>query len=380
MLPNEDLRQANAAVFESLLDWFPDMIHSVDSDGRIVYANRTASERLGYTPRELLGLPISRLYAPDIFDQVSRGFSELREKGQLFVCDSVLVDKNGARIPVEIRSFAVYDSQHRFVRSFSVLRDLSAIRKLQDDLMHASRLASIGELASGIVHDIANPLGVIRMSGELLQDELRQVPGADRTCGDLSLQASLATVEKATTQIQRLVDQLRNLARAHDTKAEMIDLRQSIEDALFMVKSKLMKRTVAVAEKLPEQPCWVWGHGGQLEQAFMNLFSNACDAMQDVSKPTLSVELRRADGPGGAPVAECIVCDNGCGIPPELKGKIFESFFTTKPAGQGTGLGLGIVQSIVHRHRGAIEVDSKVGEGATFRVRLPLLSQTNVAD
>jgi len=172
-----DLRKATAAIFEHLLDWFPDIIQSVDNDGFIVYVNRKASEILGFTKEELIGLSIRDLYAPDMLLQVDAGFTKLKKQGTLTVCDSAIMSKSGERIPVEIRSFAVYDDDGGFLRTFSILRDVRDVKELQENLMHASRLASVGELASSIVHDIANPLAVIKLSGELLQGELERLHG-----------------------------------------------------------------------------------------------------------------------------------------------------------------------------------------------------------
>jgi len=371
MSQNDSIRQANAATFERLLDWFPDIIQSVDRDGKIVYANRKASEVFGYTTAELLGMNITQLYAPELLEQVRTGFTRLQRQGNLTVYESVVLDKSGARIPVEIRSFAVYDGDNRFQRTFSILRDLRSIKALQDNLLHASRLAAVGELAASIVHDIASPLGVITLSGELLRAELQHFPLKTTDANADAVRQSLEIVSKAAEKIERLVNHLRNLARANDVKPERLDLRQCIDGALFMVKSKLDKGRVRVAREMPETPCPVVGYDVQLEQVFMNLCSNACDAMQGVAEPTLTVRLRHLPDTGEGAQWECRVRDVGCGIPPEDRERVFQAFFTTKRKGEGTGLGLAIVQSIVHTHGGRIELESELNAGSTFRILLP---------
>lgn len=372
MPDREDLIRANAAVFERLLDWFPDIIQSVDTNGNIVYVNRKATEVLGYTRDELLGMHISELYAPEVQEKVRAGFSKLQQQGSLAVCDSTVVDKAGERIPVEIRSFAVYDENSTFLRTFSILRDVRDIKDLQDRLMHASRLASIGELASCIVHDIANPLAVIKLSGELLHGELEQLHASAEDSAE-SLRESLAIVEKAADKIERIIGHLRSLARANDVEPERVDLRQSMEGALFMVNNKLQKGRVDLVEDYPESPCWVVGHGIQLEQVLMNLLSNACDAMQETATPKLTVRIRSLPSveDGRSSLWECTVSDNGAGIALEDRERVFNSFFTTKEKGEGTGLGLAIVHSIVHKHGGDIRLVSDACGGTTFRVLLP---------
>jgi len=373
MPAQQELIRANAAIFEQLLDWFPDIIQSVDHEGNIVYVNRKATEILGYTRDELLRMHISQLYAPDMLDKVRAGFNRLQEQGSLTVVDSAIVSKPGERIPVEIRSFAVYDENAKFLRTFSILRDTRSIKDLQDRLLHASRLASVGELASCIVHDIANPLAVIKLSGELLQAELAQLQSTDADRPG-SLRDSLAVVEKAADKIQKLIDHLRNLARGSDAKPELVDLRQSMEDALFMVKNKIQKRSVRIRQNFPATPCFVVGHGTQLEQVFMNLVSNACDAMQGVTQPEVSLEIRPGSETDaeGRQLWECIVVDNGVGIHPEDKDRVFNAFFTTKPKSEGTGLGLAIVHSIVRNHGGDIQMTSELNRGTTFRIFLPV--------
>ena len=118
MPPKDDLIRSNAALFESLLDSFPDVIWSVNRDGNIAYANATARELLGYTAEELLSMNITEVYAPELREKVKSGFNRLRQQGQLSKIESVVVDKEGNRIPVEIRSFAVYGKDQTFSRTF----------------------------------------------------------------------------------------------------------------------------------------------------------------------------------------------------------------------------------------------------------------------
>ncbi|MBT4815483.1 MAG: PAS domain S-box protein [Lentisphaerae bacterium] len=373
-----DLRKANAAIFEHLLDWFPDIIQSVDSDGQIVYVNRKASEILGYAKEELIGLNIRDLYAPDMLLQVDAGFSKLKKQGTLTVCDSAIMSKTGERIPVEIRSFAVYDDDGSFVRTFSILRDVRDVKELQENLMHASRLASVGELASSIVHDIANPLAVIKLSGELLQGELERLHGTAQESAE-SLSDSLTIVEKAAGKIEKLINHLRNLARQSDARPAIVDLRQVIEDAEFMVKNKLHRLGVVVARSIPDSPCEVIGHDTQLEQVFMNLISNACDAMKNIDEPSLVIALSQLVDPEGVAQWVGTVSDCGAGIPEAERSRVFDSFFTTKVRGEGTGLGLAIVNSIVHEHGGTIQLESEVGVGTTFNIILPATVPSSLA-
>jgi len=370
-----EIRRASAHVFELLLEWFPDIIQSVDPDGNIVYINRRAEQLLGYTRDELLGMNILALYAPEVAEEVKKGFQKLQKKGTLEGIESIVCTKDGQRIPVEIRSFAVYDSNGTFLRTFSILRDIRQIKVLQNSLIHAGRLAAIGELASCIAHDISNPLAVIKLYAELLSTYTEALAnyGLDEDAGKIG--DAREGIVKAADKIEKLVNHLRDFSRNEtQAKPQLVDIRRVIEDALFMVSNKIDKGRVRVIRQWQEdQACYVMAKSNELEQVFMNLFSNACDAMERVESPTIWVRIEYAppceDDP--RPYWVCHVSDCGEGIPEEHLGQIFKSFFTTKEKGKGTGLGLTITRNIIRRHDGEITVNSVVGKGTTFSVRLP---------
>jgi signal transduction histidine kinase len=301
---------------------------------------------------------------------VKSGFLRLQREGELSVCDSAMLDKNGRRIAVEIRSFAIYDDQGEFVRTFSIVRDTRSVKAMHDRLMHASRLAAVGELAASLVHDISNPLSTIRLAGTLLQEELKQVQL--RQVDPDTLKTSLEIVDTAVNKIESLVIQLRNLSRSDEQTPQVFDLRNAIREAQVLVTGKLRKAKVKQRLELPEGNCSVLGRESEIAQVFMNLFSNACDAMQGCDQRELTVSLAGEDTPDGRQW-RCGVADTGSGIAPENLPHIMDSFFTTKAKGEGTGLGLAIVQSILRHHGGNIEVISEPGRGSTFTVLLPAL-------
>ena len=138
----QEIEIPDADIFKILLDNFPDMIHSIDDDGNIVYTNKSAEALLKYTREELLSMNIRQIYADEILEAVEKGFTELKERGDKTV-ESLLKTKDGTRIPVEIRSFSIYDDEGRFIRTFSILRDIRKIKELQSSLIHAGRLLSV---------------------------------------------------------------------------------------------------------------------------------------------------------------------------------------------------------------------------------------------
>ena len=355
-----DTEIQNADIFEIILENFPDIIHSINENGDIVFTNRAAQTLLGYSRAELLSMNIRQLYAPDILEAVEAGFTDLKSKGDKRV-ESVLASKTGERIPVEIRSFSIYDDAGNFLRTFSILRDIRKIKVLEDNLIHASRLAAIGELASGVAHDINNPLTIVLLSNELLMRSLKELDGATPDQIERSTHFA-ADVQKA--------DHLRNFSRGTAEAHEELDMAAVLSDALFMTASKVKRSRTDVVCDIPKEQYHIVGSPNRLEQVFVNLIANACDALEDQADAKLVIDIASAEHDGVA-CWECRIADNGPGIPEEHLGDIFNSFFTTKPKGKGTGLGLSISRGIARDHKGDITVETSPENGPTFSVFLP---------
>lgn len=358
-------------VLDSLIDNFPDMVHSVDEHGNIVYANTTATQMLGYNRDALLGMNIRQLYPPEILDAVEQGFREVKKTGSKRV-ESLFMARDGTRIPVEIRTIALWNEQRAFAQTFSISRDLRKLKEMQEGLIHAERLAAIGELAAGAAHDLNNPLTAVIFAATMLK-KLSDKP--DLTAEELrkhALQYS-ETIGGAATTMKHLTTRLRDFARGVKDQHAPVDLFDPVHDALFILEHRIRTAEVRVSCTFAKARHWTLGDHNQIEQIFLNLVSNACDAMSQSSVRELTVDV--------APHAvddkafwRCSVRDTGEGIPPERQGDVFKTFFTTKPRGKGTGLGLSIARSIVAEHGGDILLESECGRGTTFSVLLPALA------
>jgi len=364
----QEIEIPDADIFKILLDNFPDMIHSIDDNGNIIYTNRKAELLLGYTRPELLSMNVRQIYADEVLQALEDGFSDLKERGDKSV-ESLLKTKDGTKIPVEIRSFSIYDDEGNFLRTFSILRDMRRIKELQASLIHAGRLAAIGELASGVAHDINNPLTVILLSNDML---LREIAKANKgVAGSFEKLNTLACdIQKASQSIQKLADHLRNFSRGMAEKQELIDLYNSISDALFITKNKITSSGVEVINNTARKEHYVTGCSNHMEQVFVNLIGNACDAMAGLPVRKLGISIESAKL-GNVDCWKCNVSDTGTGIPVENRDEIFRSFFTTKPKGKGTGLGLSISRGIVRDHKGDIVFSTEMGKGTIFSVLLP---------
>jgi signal transduction histidine kinase len=236
------------------------------------------------------------------------------------------------------------------------LADANArLQSTQAQLVQSEKLASVGQLTAGIVHDVKNPLAVIKGMAEELQEEV----GLDPSTRD-----QLKTIRQSAARASTIVGDLLKFARQSTPEMETRDIRETLESSLRLTEYLVRKAGVESHMDLPDEPVRVTYDATQIEQVLINLITNAVQAMPDGGKLRLSL--------GQAEEAVAIaVQDSGIGIPRENLSRIFDPFFTTKPEGQGTGLGLSVSFGIVARHGGRIEVDSKMGKGTTFTVLLP---------
>ena len=359
----------NAHIFEVLLDNFPDMIHSVDDNGQIVYANKTAERLLGYSQAELLLMNVREIYAASVLEAMDEGFSELKKRGDKIIPESCIIAKDGVEIPVEIRSFSIYDDNNKFDRTFSILRDIRGVKEMQRKIIHAGRLAAIGELATGIVHDINNPLSIISMANEMAIQDLRSMNDVSAESRML-IETQLNSIERASESIKKLVTHLRNFSRSGHKDDEIVDLHETLSDALFMASSKLKKNIVNVENNVDKRPYLFKGSQNNMEQVFVNLITNACDSMAEQADRNLQISISPCER-NQHDFWRCDICDTGEGIPNEMINDIFQSFVTTKKKGEGTGLGLSIARGIVQEHDGDIEVNCNQSSGTTFSVYIP---------
>ena len=286
------------------------------------------------------------------------------------VREGLLKSKSGERIPVEIRSFGVYDQNGEFMRTFSLLRDMREVKEMRDNLMHAERISGIGQLASCVVHDIHNPLMVIQLYTEMLRQDIKRYM-REEFVGEVS--DYLEQMQRATRKVEKLLKHLRNFSRRQTEDRESVELNSLLDDALFMVMNKIVSYKVKLDRRDQDQEFPFSGSLIQLEQAFMNVISNACDAMQDSETKILKIDVSE-EQLDGTTFIHCRIQDTGCGISNEDKANIFTPFFTTKKQGEGTGIGLAISQEIIERHEGKIDVESELGQGTTFKILVPKFS------
>jgi len=226
-------------------------------------------------------------------------------------------------------------------------------------IMKSERLATIGQLAAGVAHEINNPLGTISIYSQMILDELGR--------NDDSCRESIAIVMKQTNRAGRIVRDLLEFARQSEPEMRMLNVNDVLTKAIAVTSHPAEMQNVRMLTDLsPELPD-IEGDSNKLEQVFINIIVNALQAMPTGGE--LTARTRMTTGPR---LVEIEISDTGCGIPEEHLSKLFDPFFSTKRTGEGTGLGLSVTLGIIERHNGTIDVKSKVGEGSTFTIRLPV--------
>ena len=362
----QELRRTNEFL-ESIVESSVDVIVATDRKGHITFFNRAVRNVLGFERDELLNKHVSMLY-PDGIDMARRIMHELREKGSFQNWEMKLYRKDGGIIQILTSAALLKDDQGNVVGTVGIFTDITERKRLeeelkrtQDELYQASKMRALGDLLAGVAHELNNPIMAAGTTLELLKESVTDSKGQQR----------LDLMGRCLERIGSLARHLKDFSRQAQEEYQDFDLKASVQSALMIAKLVLLadgiKIDVDYEIRLPK----VRGDPYQFEQVFMNLLTNARDAMVSSPKKILTVRVFSRERDGKKEVVAEIV-DTGKGIPAEIKEKIFNPFFTTKKVGEGAGLGLAICYGIVRRIGGRIEVESEEGKGATFRVVLPV--------
>jgi len=403
---------------EAILACMVDGIYGVDGEGRIIFVNRAALAMLGYREGELIGRSAHETLHHHRSDGGAYPVEECRFKdarirqATLSGTDEYLIRKDGTGFPVEyvcapLRGtayegaaiLAFRDITERQAKERELGQAYQALKRRNEELqatqsrlLQSEKMASIGQLAAGVAHEINNPVGFVTSNMgtlrvyvarlmtlldayEEVEGRLPALPEADRQRLDkVRAEADLAFLREdiadllmesqdGLERIRRIVADLKDFSHVDEAEWQQADINAGIESTLNVVWNELKYRADVVRElgELPPVRCLA----AQLNQLFMNLLINAAQAME--SRGTITVRTRHA-----GPDVMIEISDTGKGMEAAVQARIFEPFFTTKPVGKGTGLGLSIAWDIVSKHDGELQVSSAPERGTTFSIRLPV--------
>ena len=247
---------------------------------------------------------------------------------------------------------------------------LQDLKSTQAQLIQSAKLASIGELSSGVAHELNQPLMVIRSTAQLTQGAIKK-----NQVGKNELKGQLKKIERNTKRMMNIINHLRTFSRQSSLDFHPVDINEVIENTSLMIGEQLHLHDIEMKKNLTTNLPKIQGDSNQLGQVILNLIINASDAIEAAgNKRQRRIEMvtRMSDGVKG--VIEILIIDTGSGISQECLEKIFDPFFTTKKVGKGTGLGLSISHGIIKAHKGEIEVAETGPNGTTFRIKLPIES------
>lgn len=355
----EEVRRAERHL-ASVVECANDLVVSMDPQGCIVTWNRAAERTSGLKVDQVKGRSLLSLSAARQWPAMAEMLQTLARGAGVQNTEVNLLTASGQEVPISWSCSAMRDDPGQVAGIVAVGRDLTERRRLEDQLIHSAKMASLGVMAGGIAHELRNPLGIISASAQLL---------LEHSDNDQLRNQCTQKISTATHRASLIIENL--LKYAHPLSGEMraIDLAAVLEETLVLLAHEVSLRQIVLHKICQENLLWVRGNPGLLQQVFTNLILNACNAMPGGG--TLNVIARTSK----ANQVEILFRDSGRGIAPDHLPKIFDPFFTTMPVGKGTGLGLSISYSIVQQHQGTIEVESRIDEGTTFTVRLPAISE-----
>ncbi len=350
------------AYYEDLLSSLQDGVIILDRRCRVTSINQAAEELTGFARSQIVGRTLADVFPPPapLAGLAEKTMTMGRNHADF---DAALVRADGVPVTVSAAVSLVSDPAGEGRGIVLVLRDLSRVRELEGRVRRSDRLAALGVLAAGVAHEVRNPLVGIRGSAQLLERE----PGFPS-----ELREFTGVIIRQVDRLNRIVDGLLAFAGERPLALQPCNVHQILEEALHLEEPARRAARITLTRRYdPELPA-VAGDPDRLLQVFLNLARNGAEAMA-ATGGELSVHTRferAAPQCGGRAAALVEITDRGGGIPPEIQAQLFNPFFTTKDG--GTGLGLPITLRIVEEHGGTIEVQSRAGEGTTFRVLLPL--------
>ncbi len=353
--PKEPLK-LDIAMVRAVLDGVAGSILVGDRNGILVDVNRRACEMLGYAHDELVGQPASIVHVPSELPLLEQSYA-LGLRGEPYSIHYTFLSKDGREIPVELRCTLIEAAGEPLL--VALVLDSTEREAMLRDIVKKERALAVSTIAEGVAHEFNNLLARILACAE---------EGSEHAL-DLTVRKDLSRIIEASEEAGRIAEKLLAYARRRPLEKSLVSLTAIIEHALQIMEDDLAATKIAVLRDFEPLPAMMLD-SGQIGQVFMNLIANARDAMPGGG--ALHVSARRVGGE-----AVVYVTDTGPGIPPEILADLFKPFVTTKGARAhssvpGMGLGLSACDGIIASHGGSIAVDSVVGRGTTFVIRLPL--------
>ena len=349
-----------------ILENSEDMVFATDMDGILVSFSKGGEKALGYTMEQVAGRHVEDLADDPLKFEKLAAIS--RKEGSAAHSEFPFQHKAGHTIYFNVSLMSLTDTDGQFAGTVGIGRDITLWKKFQEDLIRVDRLAEIGRTASGITHEINNPIAVIgEISGwiEVVVADANGLGEEDREELEKAVQHIIKQVERCRNITQQLLSFVRDSEPTHSS----LDAHELLKQTVSFLNPELKFKDIEVVLNFMDGPLLLHSNKQMLEQVFVNLISNAIYAVKEKGKTGGQIVLKTSRDES---MLEIRISDNGTGISEENQKKMYDLFFTTKPSGKGTGLGLPICQNIIKKLGGGFSFETEIGEGTTFIVRLPV--------
>jgi len=370
------------ALLQSLLNGIPDLIFFKNPQGVYLGCNeafcafvgkRSQDQVVGHTDYDMFDADLADLFRRKDLSMLAHGKPQRNEAWVNY--------PDGSKVLLDTLKTPYFGSNGEQLGLIGISRDITEQRQTEEQLLQAQKMEGIGTLVGGIAHDFNNMLAgmmgnlyLISHDASLSSDGLAKIERINELC------------ERATNMIAQLL----TFARKGMIRMQPVAFRPFLEQALELAEMAIPENIPVIHVFDVDENIAVTGDEVQLQQMVLNLLVNARDAVNAVSEPRIQIGLKQIgvqaclhekhQGLADGPWLEFSVADNGCGIPESVRDQLFEPFFTTKEVGEGTGLGLSTVYGVVQSHQGAVDIDSRLHEGTTFRIYLPLHGEQALKD
>ena len=340
------------AFSDTLVENMPIGLIAMDTQRRVASMNYVAGSVLGLSETDVTGSDIGHILPVQFQHQLDA----LEKEGRLDEIEIEITDNEGRLIPLEISGTTLNEENGESLGYVLLFKDLTEVKGLRDEIERSHRLATVGRLAAGVAHEIRNPLSSIKGFATYFKERYRDVPEDQQTAGIMI---------KEVDRLNRVVSHLLEFARPIAVSKKPTPIKSLIEDSVMLIEQQADEKKIAIDTELADSMEPVELDPDKINQVLLNLYLNAIESMD--TGGTLSISMTK-DGVKNR--IEIRIADTGSGIREENLAHVFDPYFTTKSS--GTGLGLAIAHKIVEGHNGEIYPESRLGEGTTFIVSLPL--------
>ncbi|MDH3878960.1 MAG: PAS domain S-box protein, partial [Desulfobacterales bacterium] len=366
----EEALSLSESKYRDLYDNAPDMYHTLNEDKIIIDCNETEAMMLGYAKDDIIGRPLAHFLTNDSRKLLDSDYSILKDKGAVFNLEMTFIRKDGTIFPAIVNIFANFDEHGKLTGTRAIARDITERKQAEAETLRAGHLASLGELAAGVAHEINNPINGIINYAEILS----------RKSAKGSREKDVATrIIKEGDRIANIVRSLLSFAKESKEIKNPVHVYTIMSESLALTEAQMRKDGINLKINIPHNLPPIVAHPQQIEQVFLNILSNARFALNEKyngehDRKVLDIKCS-VISINNTPYIRTVFHDQGTGISPKIMDKIMNPFFSTKAGNVGTGLGLSISHGIVCDHNGNMLFESTEGEFTKVLIDLPAQNQ-----